>query len=201
LSGAALLGVSLLGKETNLLGGLVALPELLSKGRWTKGTIVRALLLVLPVVLWMGVVYLQFGVGRPVGRRNFAAPFAGWFGKIEELRLYINQHGWRRGEVLTALCMVSTLVQIAYFATIRQWSNRWWRMGAPYGVLGVCLGVAVLEGYPGAFTRALLPMLAAYNLSLKPTRLGWLLLALGNLGLIMPEMNGISLDRLRALWH
>jgi DNA-binding NarL/FixJ family response regulator len=66
-------------------------------------------------------------------------------------------------------------------------------MGAPYGILGVCLGVAVLEGYPGAFTRALLPMLAAYNLSLKPSRLGWLLLALGNLGLIMPEMNGREL--------
>lgn len=198
LWGTALLGVSMLGKETNLLAGLVAFEDLRLRGPGKKALIIRALLLSLPLALWLAVVHFQFGFRRAAGTRNFAAPFVGWFSKAEELKLNAVYHGWHLQDTLTVLCLIATIVQIAYFATVWQWSTKWWRIGAPYALLGICLGPAVMEGYPGAFTRALLPMLAAYNLSLKPTSRGWLLLLVGNLHVIYGT-NILGLGRLLNL--
>ena len=54
-------------------------------------------------------------------------------------------------------------------------------MGATYAVLMVVLGDAVWEGYPGAASRVLLPMLLAFNVLLPRGRKWWALLLLGNL--------------------
>jgi hypothetical protein len=182
--GTALLGVSMLGKETNLLAGLVSFEKFEWSRRALKTLAVRALLLVFPLALWIGIVDAHFGVARSAGRRNFAMPFLGWFGKVDEMQSTAAQHAWRIESTFTVLCMIATLVQMTYFVTNWRWGTKWWRLGAPYAFLGLCLGPAVMEGYPGAFTRALLPMLAAYNLSLKPNWKGWLLLLLGNLDVL-----------------
>jgi len=182
--GTALLGVSTLGKETNLLAGLAPFQEFQWKGRGAKTLFLRALLLTLPLALWLGVVYFRLGFHGWSGSRNFTAPFVGWFSKLQELQMNANDHGWNLYDTLTVLCLIATAVQVAYFATFWQWSTNWWRMGAPYALLGICLGPAVLDGYPGAFTRALLPMLAAFNLSLKPNFWGWPLLLVGNLHIV-----------------
>ncbi len=195
---SALLGLSLLGKETNLLGGLLAIQDLPRSGRSLKDLVLRGLLLTLPMLLWLGVVYSRFGYGQSTGNRNFAFPFFCWIGKVEEIKLLVARHGWTYLDVVTGLCVISTLVQIAFFATSRQWSSIWWRVGAPYAILGVCLGNAVLEGLPGAFVRVLLPLTAAFNLSLKRTRTGWMLLAIGNLSLL-PDFGFQVFTRFLAL--
>jgi hypothetical protein len=182
--GTALLGISMLGKETNLLAGLVSFERFDWSRRTLKTLAVRALLLVLPLALWIGIIDAHFGVARSAGRRNFAMPFQSWLGKVDEMQSIAARHAWGIEATLTVLCVIATLVQMTYFATTWRWGVKWWRMGAPYALLGLCLGPAVMEGYPGAFTRALLPMLAAYNLSLKPNSKGWLLLLLGNLDVL-----------------
>src|SRR5262249_50972397 len=58
--GTALLGVSVLGKETNLLGGLSLLPQFRLSARGTKEVLIWALLLILPMALWLAVVYFKF---------------------------------------------------------------------------------------------------------------------------------------------
>jgi len=199
--GSALLGVSLLGKETNLLAGLALLPTLRLTRRGLKDLVIQAGLLVLPIGLWLVFIYFRFGLGDSAGSdRNFSTPFGGWCVKVEELRANLAGSNQRFANAVTVLCMISTIAQIAYFATVRQWSGKWWRMGAPYALLGICLGAAVMEGYPGAYTRVLLPMLAAFNLSLKQTKGGWLLLAIGNLG-VVPGLYPRGLASVLACWR
>jgi hypothetical protein len=199
---SALIGISMLGKETNLIGGLAILPELCSNARGKKDLIGRALVLTLPIALWLAVVSFEFGLGGSAGRggkANFALPLAGWFYKFEELRQSLNGRGWTLTMAATAFCLLSAIAQFAYYATARQWQSKWWRIGAAYALLGLCLGPLVVEGYPGAYTRALLPMLAAFNLSLKPTRWGWLLLVVGNLGMIPDDQSPLLVPMARAL--
>ena len=86
-----------------------------------------------------------------------------------------------------------TLASRGLLAPIRQAIDS----GVP--ILGICLGPLVMQGHPGAYTRALLPMLAAFNLSLKPTRLGWLLLAVGNLGVVPDDQSPLFVPMARAL--
>ncbi len=195
--GTALAGLSVLGKETNLLGGFALLPQLRRNGRSAKEAALRAVLLVLPIAVWMAVVFCRFGTGSSAGEQNFSAPFGGWSWKVKELiRNAAAIDGPLRA--YTVMCLMSAIVQIVWYATSRQWTAKWWRLGVPYTVLGICLGPAVMEGYPGAFSRVLLPMLAAFNLSLKPTKTGWLLLVIGNLSML-PGLYCLGLGDLLAL--
>ncbi len=179
---SAVLGVSLLGKETNLLGTLAAFRDIHWKNCGASALFLRAFFLVFPVSLWLSFVAFQFGFHGSAGSENFAVPFGGWSGAVAELKATADNGSWRLRETVTVLCMIATFVQIGYFAAIRRWSSLWWRMGSPYVILGICLGPAVMDMY--AFPRVLLPMLAAYNLSLKPTSRGWMLLLAGNLHVV-----------------
>jgi hypothetical protein len=177
--GAAILGLSALGKETNVLAGWTSVVPL-DRAAPIKTFLVRGLLLITPLVAWFGYVYWQ--VGASSGKRNFALPFEGLVGKVGEICREVEQQGWPAHEWMSVLCFASLTVHLGYFLVRWQWSQLWWRLGLPYAILGICLGSAVLEGFPGAYCRALLPLLAAFNLSLKPTKTGWMLLVLGNLG-------------------
>jgi hypothetical protein len=179
--GTALLGISGLGKETNLLAGLAPGPANdLQKQRW-RGLCLRALLLVLPVALWLIVVYCRFGLAGSGGAHNFGHPFMGWIGKFKEILHSARHDGWQTRHTLALGCVVAVIVQIAYFLTRWDRSSAWWRLGLPYALLALCLGVAVMEGWPGAFTRAMLPLAAAFNLALTANWKGWALLLAGNL--------------------
>jgi hypothetical protein len=81
----------------------------------------------------------------------------------------------------TLLSTVGLTVQAAFFLTRPRWQDRWWRIGAAFAALFLCLGPAVWEGLPGAATRVLLPLNLAFNVLVHRTRASlWWLLA-GNL--------------------
>ena len=77
----------------------------------------------------------------------------------------------------TLLALAGLTVQLVYLSFRRQVSDHWWRLGAAYGVLLLCLGPLVWEGHPGAYTRVLLPLALAFNVLAVRGRagLGWLL--------------------------
>jgi hypothetical protein len=179
---AALLGISALGKETNLLAAVALVPWPLDNRRQALRLLGGLLVLLAPIVLWLTYIRLFFDTSHWSGVRNFAIPFSGWIDKFEELSRDVRRDGWYPFHWITALCVFSFGVQCVYFLSRWQTSSAWWRIGVMYVLLGLCLGMAVLEGFPGAYTRALLPLQAAFNLSLRPTRSGWLWLALGNFG-------------------
>jgi hypothetical protein len=87
-------------------------------------------------------------------------------------------------------------VQIAYLACRPRWTCPWWRVGAAYALLCLCLGPAVWGGFPGAAVRVLLPMTLAFNVRVVRDRaaLAWLLA--GNLSILTaiqaPPMPGTA---------
>ena len=187
---AALLGLSGLGKETNLLAGTAL-------GGPGKGRFVRWLgqgaLLLLPLALWVVCLTLWVGNGADPGRRNFAAPFAGFAGKAREVAAELRHAlpDLRSVPKFDALVLVGLAAQALFLALRPARRDPWWRLGAGYAVLMVFLGPGVWEGYPTAAARVLLPMTLAFNV-LVPRGRRWLaVLLLGNLGAVG------SLDLLR----
>ncbi len=84
----------------------------------------------------------------------------------------------------TLLAVVGIIVQAVFFASRwRLFTEAWWRVGAAYATLMATLGTAVWEGYPGAFTRVLLPLTLAFNVLAHRTRAAVTWLILGNLGI------------------
>lgn len=180
---AILLGISGLGKETNI-GAAVAmeLPGRFSLKAWLP-VVARGLVVVLPVVLWYGYLAFLFGTKETVGAQNFSAPFVAYIGKwrstIAELTGSQSGIGFWNLAVL-----VSLTTQFLFFACRPKPKDRWWRLGAVMSLLMLVVGPAVWEGYPSASARVLLPMLLAFNIAVPR---GWkwaVVLVLGNISIL-----------------
>ena len=159
---AAVLGLSGLGRETNVLAGTALAPHEISAGAWGR-SLARGALVLLPIAVWTWFVWRLLGSYKG-GDGNFAAPFLGYFGKWRDsFRDLAHEKPF-----LTAPQNMATLaalaVQLAFFALRRRWSEPWWRVGATYAALMAVLGASVWAGYPPAAARVLLPMTLAFNI-------------------------------------
>jgi hypothetical protein len=170
-------------------------PSALGATRSTAWTQIFGLgaLAVAPLIIWLAI--LHFWLRTPVagtaltpldlGARNWAWPFAGYFGRWRETFTDLGVHGFDwvgRGELLVPVALTA---QWLYLVLRPRWSEVWWRIAAPYAVLAVFLGHAVWEGYPGAAARVILPLTAAFCL-LVPLRRWWILWFIaGNVSLIV----------------
>ena len=171
--GAALgaLAAAGLARETSLmaLAGFWEPPWL------SKRNAVGAAVAAAPLAAWLGYIRWRVGPGG-AGARNFAWPLQAWIGKwiatFATLRTEPDLLVWA-----TLLSTVGLTVQAAFFLTRPRWQDRWWRIGAVFVALFVCLGPAVWDGLPGAATRVLLPLNLAFNVLVHRTRapLWWLL--------------------------
>lgn len=181
---AAILGVSGLTRETNLLAGAVLLPAQLPAPNRLGALAVQGLAVVAPLALW--VAYLV-SLGLPpeaAGAGNFAAPLVAyvndWIASVEEARLYASEFdAW-----LAVLTLVALTTQAVAFIWWRAWRDPWWRVGVGYVLLMLVLGPAVWEGQPAAVTRVVLPMTVAFNILLPRGRWFWPLWILGNANLL-----------------
>jgi len=179
------LGAALLTKETSLLAGTALIPP---RGSGRRAWVVAAswgALAILPFAAWLGYVRWQLGANHDAGLGNFTLPLVGLGEKlatvVSELRAgYIESQF-----VGSLLVMVALVTQTAFFLLHREPKKMWWRIGASFAVLMLFIAEPVWEGYPGAATRVLLPMMLAFNL-LVPRGRRWLaVLALGNLSAIV----------------
>jgi len=119
-----------------------------------------------------------------VGLNNFTLPLTGFFEKWIGLIGEFGRDGWIRPLWITLAAVTALTVQAAFVLTRWQPASIWWRVGAPFALLFVMVGVPVWEGYPGAFTRVVLPLTLAFNV-LVPRGRRWLpLLLAGNLSVI-----------------
>jgi len=202
----AVLGLSGLGKETNVLAGAIFAPDSPRPGRDWLRAVLRWALIVAPVVLWMLVLHQWIGSGANAGARNFDWPLAGyvhrWQAAIADLCSSQVRVGAWSLLVLTALS-----AQWLFFALRPRWESPWWRLGAAYATLMAFLGDAVWEGFPGAASRVLLPMALAFNILVPRSGKRWfLLLVLGNLTMLLtplmvdpPQPDSVSIEGPRAL--
>jgi hypothetical protein len=185
-TGAGWLAAAGLSRETSLL----ALGGTLSRPWFSRRNLGLGLLAAGPLLLWL--IYLRWRLGpAAAGWANFSAPFSGWIGKIGSALTAVIHPG--PGEALPAWANLAALLaltaQALFFLRRVRRDDVWWRAGAGYGILLLCLGPAVWAGFPGAATRVLLPLTLAFNVLAVRTRAGVAWLVIGNLtvfsGLLM----------------
>jgi hypothetical protein len=183
--GAAVLGISGLGKDTNVICGSALSPPNPRIPRTWAPWLARIALVLLPLALWMLCLRLWLGLGDDMGLRNFSGAFGGLRDKLLDTIGGLIAEGptFPSDASFEALVLVGLLAQFFFFTLRIRWKDPWWRMGASYAILLVFLGRAVWEGHPSAAARVLLPMTLAFNI-LVP-RGGWwaVLLLVGNLGI------------------
>ncbi len=189
---AIVLGVSGLGKETNVLAGAALARPKDNTARGWLVVIGRGAIIVLPLLLWLAVLRRWIGGIGYAGERNFAAPFAAYWDKVTETFTQLLAAGSDPFARMSAYVVIALTVQFLFFALRPRWSPPWWRVAAAYAVLMIFLGAAVWEGYPGAASRVLLPMTLAFNVLVPRGWKWWVVLLLGNLTIFA------SYDALRA---
>lgn len=173
LAGAAL------ARETALLSvaGLIKPPW----GSWKN--LARVVLAAAPLFLWLVYVRRQLGPADQ-GWGNLTWPVTGVIMKWKEVLAAFGRTNDLLLVVSTLLALIALCIQALYLAKSPHLADRWWRTGAAYVGLLLCLGTAVWEGFPGAATRVLLPLTISFNIVATRARaaLAWLLL--GNLGVV-----------------
>lgn len=183
--GAAVLALSGLAKETNLLGAAAfAPPAPVSWRNWREAAI-RAALVATPLILWLAYISLRVGPAADTGARNFALPFVSYVHKWREVLDTLRETTAEApGPLWSLLMMIALTAQFLFLALRPTWRETWWRIGMSFALLMIFLGDAVWEGYPGAASRVLLPMQLAFNV-LVPRGRGWVtLLVIGNLTML-----------------
>lgn len=180
-SGVGLLALAGLARETSLLAlaGVVQRPWL------RRENFLRAFVTIIPLALWLLYIRSQVGGINP-GWGNFALPVVGLVGKWQDsFRAIIHGNPDHVSLAWTALLAVAGVsTQLVFFVLHRAPGERWWRFGAAYAVLTLLLGNAVWEGFPGAFTRVLLPLTLAFNVVAVRRRAPLAWLVAGNLGVV-----------------
>ena len=196
-----LIGLAGLGRETNILAGaaLVDRPTRLSA---LLTLAAQAVAVVLPLVFWLAYLRLSHpGADFDLGSSgNFAAPFTGMFEEWRVTFAELGAEGWASFARFDLMAVLGVTLQGLFLVVtaVRKWRLPWHRVGLAYAVLMVFLGTAVWEGYPGAYTRVLLPMVWAYNILLPRERpwLFWPLVLAGNLSIL----NGLESLRTPYIW-
>jgi hypothetical protein len=184
------LGLSGLGKETNLLGSVALIPVRGAGWKAWSAAILRGALTAAPLAMWVAYLSLRFGPSAITGERNFALPFTAyghlWQATLDSLsgRSLLPLINWAP-PLANLTMLLAVTVQFLYLVLQPQWQKAWWRVGLSFALLMVFLGDAVWEGEPSAAARVLLPMQFAFNV-LVPARRWWLpVLLLGNLTMLI----------------
>jgi hypothetical protein len=161
-----------LARETTL----AALTASWKRPWFSRRNAVATLLIVAPLAAWIGYVRWHVGPGG-TGARNIAWPVTGWIEKWLSTFAALRTEGDLLPVWTTLLATLALTAQAAFFLGRPRLEDRWWRVGAGFVALLLCLGTAVWEGFPGAATRVLLPLNLAFNVLAHRTRapLGWLL--------------------------
>ncbi len=164
-SGAAILGLAGLGKETNLLAVSSLWRPSSNGSKIPLGFIGPAILAALPFLIWF--IYIQFTLtphGTSIsGNSNFSFPLVGIFSTaLHNLRL-VGEYGMSSSIWVHYAMLASLFVQGIYLIARPKPEKVWWRIGVTYAVLMLFLGTAVWEGVDAA-PRVLLPMTIAFNL-------------------------------------
>jgi hypothetical protein len=188
LLGAAILGAAGLARETNLLASL-------SFGRLLRGN-VRSILLVgaclvlcaIPLLLWLDYLRSIYRSTMLIHDGHITTPLWGIGWKLRAIALDA-----RAG--LAAPELTASIFAVIAWATRTGWTIRllagpdrrapWTMVALAYVVLSLLMHPVVWDGSPGAFTRVLLPLALATNVTMA-ARPGvrWPLIVAANLDVI-----------------
>jgi hypothetical protein len=181
--GAAILGAAGLVRETSVLCAAAFAPMTTTttapeRRAWPRA-MVAAILCVGPTFVWSALLSRHYA--SSVGTRNFDLPLVSFARKVGEVWRTWRNSGFNLEARTNLWAVVALGTQTAFLLLRPRLELVWWRIGAAFAVLGICLGWSVWEGSPSAAPRALLPLTLAFNLLAPRSRRGLLLLLAGNL--------------------
>ena len=185
---ALVIGISGLGRETNVLAASLFAGRL---GRDVRSWLLVAgclALCLLPMALWLDYLRSIYRSLALSGGDNLSIPFEGLAWKFRSLSTAL-ANPLQRSDALVTLCAVlGFLTQGLYIvATLFRRDGRtpWTLVGASFLLLVLATHQVVWAGTPGAFGRAALPLAVATNVRLaKGGRASWPIIVLANLGVV-----------------
>jgi hypothetical protein len=175
-SPAGWLAAAALTRETSLLASAALFTYPPKSRAGLMRDLLWVLLAALPLFIWLG--YVRWRVGTvETGPGNFTWPVLGLLEKWRDCFHAMVEPDTQPLAWRTLLCTAGLTCQAAFILTWRRPADPWWRVGAVFTALLLCLGPAVWEGFPGAAPRVLLPLNLACNVFAVRTRapLAWLL--------------------------
>jgi hypothetical protein len=184
--GSVALGLAGLGKETSVLGAsALELPKAGDRRSWARW-LGHAALVVLPLVFWEIIITQWIGRSDHIGVSNFAGAFSGAATKVRSTLSSLVTERFTGPSVAKydAAVVIGLLTQFCFFGFRIRWRDSWWRVGASYAALLIFLGNSVWESYPSAAARVLVPMTLAFNILVPRGRCWFIVLLLGNLGVM-----------------
>jgi hypothetical protein len=185
LLSAAILGISGLGRETNLLAS-VAQPIPRSRREWLR-LLLAAILVVVPLLIWAD--YLRSIYRSTIfAQTDQLMPGTGLYRSWKNVVFEdVGANGLFSMQGLWLCLLISLAAQALYLIIRRSYAAPWWRVGIVYAVLMVLLDRSLADPLTGAITRVLLPMTVGFNILLASearwTRF-WPWFAVGNLHLL-----------------
>ncbi len=161
-----LLSAGALIKETSVLSFMAA--PWPTGGRDRVGRVfLSALLLVIPLLVWLAYVQVMMGSADSAGSGQFSWPFWGVLHKlglgVEELLSGPRGMGVLVRNAFEVLCPLSLCAQAVYLFIHPRLRAPAWRLGIGFAVLLLVLGSSVWAEY-NAYSRVLLPLTMAFNL-------------------------------------
>lgn len=183
LRSAAIVGVAALGRETNVL---VAMAQPIPTGwrGWLR-LAVSALLVVLPLLIWMDYLRSIYRSTTLVGTDSFVMLGTGLASGWGEA-LSVATRRWSDG-VAPACIIVSLAAQAVFVFVRRDHASPWWRVACAYAVMLLFLDPVLAHPQTGAITRVMLPLTVGFNVlltkELRPMRF-WSWFLAGNLHLV-----------------
>jgi hypothetical protein len=178
--------VASLGRETNVLALSTLAPT-----RWSWSAALKAaiqtIVVIAPLVIWFDYLYSLYRDRIYTSGGTMSLPFSGFKWKLEAMQGDVAARGLAALVRPGALTLVSLVVQSAYVLARLEWRNPWWRLGAAYVGLALCLGRPLWEGEPATALRVTIPLMLAFNVLLhdcRDPRRFWPLLVAGNLTVV-----------------
>ena len=182
--GLAVLALAGLGRETSVLAVTAAADDNPRAPHTRARLAAAAALVALPLGLWVLCLRWKFGPTDDTGMGNFSVPLAGFAQKWGETVAEVAAHPFSPTAVTTLATVVALTVQALFFALRWRPREMAWRLGVAFAALTVFLATPVWEGFPGAASRVLLPMLLAFNLAVPRGRRWLAVLVAGNLSVL-----------------
>lgn len=189
---SAIVGVAGLARETSLLAASMFARLLSHKPRtWVR---VAALVIIcaIPLALWLDYLRSIYRSTAFEGGGNVTTPFAGLVFEVKMLRHAVSDPSVRPVWLPTVGAFVAFLTQatIAIVSLVkRETRTPWAWVATSFAALALFMHPVVWEGWPGAFTRVLLPLSVGANVLLaRNARTSWVLIVLANLSVVSGVM-------------
>ncbi len=189
---SAIVGVAGLARETSLLAASMFARLLSRKPR--SWLVVAGLVVVcaVPLAIWLDYLRSIYRSAAFQGAGNVTTPFVGLVYELKMIRNAVSEPTLRPVWLPTIGALAGFLTQaaIAIFSVAKRETRTPWALVAiSFAALACFMHPVVWKGWPGAFTRVLLPLSVGANALLaRDARAPWIVIVLANLSVVSGVM-------------